>query len=240
MENLNKLWLYQEAELKYEAFEKEIKNTKTRQDMLKNKTVFEKNQAVFKKLEAESAVLANSLGEISAQVTEIGKKMDQKKQELAEMEEYDVEDLFLQDVRECVKECDSIRGALEQSKRKVNDIKSRLSSINDDIMKVLRNMSSAKKAFDDLKVKYNEEIGSKSQEIESLKKEVEIAAEGIDSKLMEKYRKIKTRWANPVAELHNDRCGGCNMQLPASVLGKVKADNQLVECDSCGRILFLK
>ena len=239
MEKLEKLWIYQEAELKYEAFEREVKDTETRKEMLAKKAVFEKNQAVFKKLESESAVLANSLNEIAAQVTEAGKQMDLKKQEIAEMSGLEVEDLFLQDVRESIKECDSIRNSLEACKRKAVDIKTRVSAINDDILKVLRNMSAAKTAFDDLKVKYSEEIGAKSGEIEALKKEAEAAAKDVDPELMEKYRKIKTRCKNPVAKLSNDRCSGCSMQLPASVLGKVKAGNEIVECDSCGRIIFM-
>lgn len=239
MEKLEKLWIYQEAELKYEAFDREVKDTETRKEMLAKKAVFEKNQAVFKKLESESAVLANSLNEIAAQVTEAGKQMDRKKQEIAEMSDLEIEDLFLQDVRESIKECDSIRSSLETCKRKAVDIKTRVSAINDDILKVLRNMSAAKTAFDDLKVKYSEEIGSKSGEIEALRKEAEAAAKDVDPELMERYRKIKTRCRNPVAKLNVDRCSGCNMQLPASVLGKVKAGNEIVECDSCGRIIFM-
>jgi len=229
--------IYQEAELKYEAFERQVRDTDTRKDMLKNKALFEKNQAVFKKLEAESAALAASLNEISGQVSEAGKKMEVKTQEISEMSEYDIEDLFLQDVRESIKECEDIRSSLEQCRRKATDIKNKLSSINEDILKVLRVMSAAKNNFDNLKAKYTEELASKSGEVEVYKQEVEKAAKGIDPELMEKYKKVKTRWKNPVAVIKNDRCSGCNMQLPASVLDKVKSGTDIVECDSCGRIL---
>jgi predicted nucleic acid-binding Zn-ribbon protein len=50
---------------------------------------------------------------------------------------------------------------------------------------------------------------------------------------------VKQRRPNPVARLNNDRCSGCNMQLPSSVIGSLKVNGNIVECDSCGRIIYI-
>ena len=42
----------------------------------------------------------------------------------------------------------------------------------------------------------------------------------------------------PMAKINGDRCGGCNMTLPAAVLGRLNG-GQIVECDNCGRMLFV-
>ena len=55
---------------------------------------------------------------------------------------------------------------------------------------------------------------------------------------MERYRDIKKHSVPPLAALLGDQCGGCNMSLPSSVSRKVKA-GELVECETCGRLLII-
>ena len=238
MDILENLWNYQNAELAYEDFENVLKNTETRKKMLQYQKLFTTKQAALKQLESESAVLESKLAEIVTIVNDIAQKMEQKKQELSEMEGYDLEDLFLQDVKESVKECENTKGKLDQLKKKTVDVKKRIEAVNEEILKTLRTMSAAKKEFDKLKAEYNKDIEASAEEIEKLKNDIKLAAEKVDPALLEKYKKVKARWRNPVVKLNNDRCSGCNMQLPVSVIGKLKVPGTVVECDSCGRILY--
>lgn len=43
----------------------------------------------------------------------------------------------------------------------------------------------------------------------------------------------------PVALVNGNKCGGCNMELPAVVARRLK-EQDIVECDNCGRILYLQ
>ena len=65
-------------------------------------------------------------------------------------------------------------------------------------------------------------------------------AEGIDPALIEKYKSIKRHAAMPITRLHDDRCGGCNMQLSAADKDKVRSGQPYVECENCGRIILVK
>ena len=42
------------------------------------------------------------------------------------------------------------------------------------------------------------------------------------------------------ARLYGDQCGGCNMSLPQATLRKMKNDSGIIECENCGRILYIK
>ena len=42
----------------------------------------------------------------------------------------------------------------------------------------------------------------------------------------------------PEAEVQGSKCSGCNMELPAVSMRKLK-EQELVECDNCGRLLYL-
>ena len=44
----------------------------------------------------------------------------------------------------------------------------------------------------------------------------------------------------PITRLHDDRCGGCNMQLSAADKDKVRSGLPYVECENCGRIILVK
>ena len=53
-----------------------------------------------------------------------------------------------------------------------------------------------------------------------------------------RYRQVKQHAMPPMARINGDRCGGCNMSLPAATRDRLNAGNDIVECDNCGRILF--
>jgi predicted nucleic acid-binding Zn-ribbon protein len=239
LNKLEALWAYQNAEIELEEFENVLRNTETRKKLLKHQKYLQVKQQYIKNLEKEIAVSQNKIGEISSQVESLSGQMKQKGQELVEMADYDLDDLFIEDVRESIKESDNIKSALEQNKRKIVEIKKKLEKASEEIMQTLRNMSAVKKEFDRLKELHNEEIEKGSGEVVRLKSQLDQAAKKVDADLMEKYKKIKQRRPNPVARLNDDRCGGCNMQLPSSVIGRLKAGDSIVECDSCGRILYL-
>ena len=63
-------------------------------------------------------------------------------------------------------------------------------------------------------------------------------AKGIEQDLMDRYQNIKRRSVPPLAQLYGDQCGGCNMSLPSAVSRKIKA-GELVECETCGRLLIV-
>jgi len=55
--------------------------------------------------------------------------------------------------------------------------------------------------------------------------------------LYEKIRSVRQGYA--VAKVERDMCLGCRIRLPSHELQKVKANQGLVQCTSCNRILFV-
>ena len=96
----------------------------------------------------------------------------------------------------------------------------------------------AKGEFDKLKVTYDEEYKAKSADLDKLKEAVAEKAKEIEPDYLERYRTIKRHSVPPLAKLFGDQCGGCNMSLPSAVSRKVKA-GELVECETCGRLLII-
>lgn len=51
------------------------------------------------------------------------------------------------------------------------------------------------------------------------------------------YERLQPRLGNPVAEVGGGQCGACRVALTASELQQVRRAEQLLHCQSCGRIL---
>jgi len=239
LDKLKALWDYQTAEIELEEYETVLRNTETRKKLLQHQKYLQAKQQAIKNLENETVMNQNRISEIKTQIEVLTGKMQQKSQELSEMSDYDLDDLFIEDVRESIKESENIKNSLEQNKRKIVEIRKKLEKTNEDIVVTLRNMSAAKKEYDRLRELHSEEIEKGSSEVARLKAALDETAKKVDTDLMERYKKIKQRRPNPVARLNNDRCSGCNMQLPSSVIGSLKVSGNIVECDSCGRIIYI-
>jgi len=238
LDKLQALWDYQKAENDLEQLEKALKNTETRKKLIRQQQLFQNNQQRLKQLEQESVLANNKMIEISSQVEALKKQMEQKDDEITEIKDYDIDDLFLEDVQEIIKECEEIKGAIELNKRKLVEIMHKLEKSEADIKETLVKMSNAKKAFDQLKVAHSKELDAGKGDLEKFRANVAQAAKNVEPELMEQYKKIKQHRPNPVAYFKNKRCQGCNMELPSSMLQALKDKDRITLCENCGRILY--
>jgi predicted nucleic acid-binding Zn-ribbon protein len=81
---------------------------------------------------------------------------------------------------------------------------------------------------------------------ENLKKELaqltanreELAAAVDDSARARYERLVKSKGGNVVVGVQHGVCGGCHMKLPTQLIVTCQAQNELVSCINCGRILY--
>jgi predicted nucleic acid-binding Zn-ribbon protein len=61
----------------------------------------------------------------------------------------------------------------------------------------------------------------------------------IDSEPVVMYeRLIKSKGDAAIVPLSGDVCGGCHMKVVLSTIQKVKANEEIPQCEQCGRILY--
>lgn len=138
-----------------------------------------------------------------------------------------------------------------------NERKSITKNIGDkeiEILEQLEEMEDLKKEFarieddfTDFKQEYNSLVKEYKITVEDFKQKVIESKEDIDKisskiekKMLKRYAKIKRNKGDAVAEVINCKCGGCNMMIPTFVIDKLKNHDEIVFCESCGRILYLK
>lgn len=89
---------------------------------------------------------------------------------------------------------------------------------------------------------YEEAKTANAPKIQALEKQFNESVQGVDEKLLAKYRAIrKIRGSDTkdvVVPLTGDnRCQGCFMDVPGAMVNKIKTDGW-VTCDECGRIIY--
>ena len=74
--------------------------------------------------------------------------------------------------------------------------------------------------------------------LSSLKHKRQLLSANIDPRAIDLYQELKKRKGQAVAKVEQGICCGCRISLPTTELQRARSDS-LVQCSSCGRILFL-
>ena len=124
-------------------------------------------------------------------------------------------------------------------------IETRTLEIMDNVEKAEAGVADARSELSKLEGEWQAQQQQLSTEIEQLQKIIadvknnrEQMAAGIDSQAVESYEKLRKLKGQAIARVEQGICRVCHISLPSSDLQQVKGGN-LVQCGSCGRILFL-
>lgn len=88
-----------------------------------------------------------------------------------------------------------------------------------------------------------ETFGQRKSEIEALlvrlKEDRSVLAQQIDSEALNTYERIRLARGQAVVKVERGKCQGCHIAVPTSQWQKAKAGD-LIQCNSCSRILYLE
>jgi predicted nucleic acid-binding Zn-ribbon protein len=109
-----------------------------------------------------------------------------------------------------------------------------------------RDVSAATQKANDAKKLVDGQIQDLSAREQNLKRELEELeanrnqlAEAVNESVLSRYeRMIKNKGENVVVGIEHGVCGGCHMKFPIQIVLQCKAEQELVTCPNCGRILY--
>ena len=109
-----------------------------------------------------------------------------------------------------------------------------------------KNVASATQLATQAKKLMDDQIGQLGTREENLKKELaqftanrEELAAAVDETARNRYERLmKSKGGNVVVGVQHGVCGGCHMKLPTQTIVTCQAQNELVGCINCGRILY--
>jgi len=87
--------------------------------------------------------------------------------------------------------------------------------------------------------KINAEKETKLAEIEELKKQEDVASDGIDKNVIFKFdRIIRSKEGLGIVPVRGYVCTGCHMVLPSQFVNEVRQGNKIIFCPYCSRVLY--
>ena len=233
MDQLHLLWEYQQADVEADKMEASIKRSPTRQKLVKYRDYLLEQQNVMKRIEGEVYTMADRLEALKdamkmteEQLRSLQNKLENDAPTTSEGMQQFISDAkrFMNNINAYEQEIKRIRKDASDRERQQHDVKVRAAK--------------AKSEFDKLKVAYDTEYKEKSKDLDALRAAAAEKAKPVSDEFMERYKIIKQHSVPPLARLYGDQCGGCNMSLPSAISRKIKS-GELVECETCGRLLII-
>ena len=85
---------------------------------------------------------------------------------------------------------------------------------------------------------YDKELKEKKTALDAQRAVADSKKTGIPASLLEEYNVVKKHIAPPMSRLVGDQCSGCNTSQPSAVLRRIKSGTEIVECETCGRMII--
>jgi predicted nucleic acid-binding Zn-ribbon protein len=235
VDELQRLWDYQKIDMEADRFEREMRASPKRQKLIKDRDFLLQQQNTMRKIEQDLATMSERIAALTADSGKLEESL-RDLQETLEETEPETLDIARKSLDYCQKLVHQI-GRMEQELQKIrkdSDVRARQQH------EVRVRAAKVKAEFDTLRTTYDVEYKAQNSKLEALRKQSVEASSGIGAELIEKYKQIKMHRSPPVALLSDDRCGGCNMNLPAVVLRSIRTGAPFVDCENCGRIVLVK
>jgi len=204
--------------------------------------------------------IASQLGESEA-VVEARNKLALEQQRLEELErqqhsaEWEIDGLIgkLTTAEEKLyggrirnpKELTNLQHEVDGLKTKRNQLEDKALEIMDQIELATVMVANMKSELNRLEAEWHSQQQQLSTEMEQLKTKLselkhnrQLLSAKIDPGALEFYHELKKQKRTAVAKIEQGICRGCWISLPSTELQRARSGN-LVQCSSCGRILFL-
>ena len=228
-----------------------------------------KKLVTLQKIDAELFEYRRELRENPSKLNELKFKFDKKKTRLEQLEVKAQElertkkakELDLKVKDEAILKADGVLMTLKTNKEyqaklfEIENLKVDKSLIEDEILKFMDEAEKLAKEIETEKtVVAEEEKGylAEKEKVDQANAQVQLkvdglggqrkqATEGIDRETLALYERIvENRDGSALVPILGDACGGCFMHLPPQVLNKIRMYDELVRCEICARLLYIR
>ncbi|HIS94747.1 MAG TPA: hypothetical protein IAC19_03140 [Candidatus Ventricola gallistercoris] len=235
MEQYELLWQYQQVDMELDRYEREMRENSNRKELLKHRDFLLEQQGVLKKIEADVEIMSDRMEALADEIERLNGSVAEASAHFEAERPADIEEAKKQ-----VAAMQKLISTISRYESELAKMRKDSEARDRQQREVRVRAAKARAEFDRIKLIYDEEYKTAAVKLEELKRKVAKEAQGIDKDLLEKYKAIKRHSSPPITRIHDDRCGGCNMQLPAADMNKVRTGAPYVECENCGRIILVK
>jgi predicted nucleic acid-binding Zn-ribbon protein len=230
LEAIEKLLVLQDRDRKIRRIEAELAHIEPERQSLKSKT-----SGAIANLEAGK----QRVRQIESDRKRLELDVDAKQQQIAKYANQQLQTRKNEEYKALAHEIDTCKADITKIEDQEIVLMEQAEVAQKDLVRLNREADEAKKHMDSLVAELGAREQNLQKELAALQSDREQLASAVDEVARSRYdRLIKSKGENVLVGVNHGVCGGCHMKLPAQTLVACQADQELVTCINCGRILY--
>jgi hypothetical protein len=128
---------------------------------------------------------------------------------------------------------------IRKAEDRILDLMSEAEPLEGNVKKAETALKEEKQEVEAEKARARERTAADQKQLDQLKAERQSLVSGLKPQVYSTYERIRKKWhGNAVAEVTDGRCSACQIVLRPQFFQDLRNSDQLMFCESCGRILF--
>ncbi|MCX8091562.1 MAG: C4-type zinc ribbon domain-containing protein [Verrucomicrobiae bacterium] len=144
-----------------------------------------------------------------------------------------------EEYRALAHEIETCKAEIVRIEDKELELMEQAEQVQKEIVALTHESEEARRAAERLVAELNQREENLRRELAALQADREALAAAVEPSLRHRYeRLLRSKGERVVVGVAHSVCGGCHMRLPAQVMVACQAQQEVVTCTNCGRILY--
>ena len=231
--DISKILEYQKLDSELFKIEKSLRDNE-------DKKIVNQMQQNAKIAQERSFKLDEKAKELEKEFSVAENQYEIQRKKMDEIFAKDIDKLSKEEVERLVKLKDKLSQNLAILERNFAKLAESMNSLLSDFNKTKNAYQMAREQYGKSKLSFDKAQSDVQPRKEEISKQLTNLEKGIDSKIIEAYKKRRAENIFPVVvPLTSNCCGGCRMELSMANLSKLK-DEKVLTCEHCHRIIYAK
>ena len=237
MDQMEMLWQFMQDDLKADRLAAALKHSAARENAEKARDAYFAQKKAADQLTEQANSQADRMDTVKDAVAHYADQLTALSKRLSENPPTELEEIrsLMSEIERCRKSLQDFEAELKRMTAQGKTMAERMNTIG-------AAAAAAKRDFDKYKKEMEAEMAKdssgKKEELEKLRASAKAIGAQVPQNLMNEYLSIKKHIMPPLARLVGGACSGCNTSQPSALLARINAGNDIVECETCGRMLI--
>ena len=230
LETIEKLLVLQDRDQKIRRVQAELAHIAPEREGLRAKAASTRTQLESLKARAK---------QIESDRKRLELDVESQKQQIERYANQQLQTRKNEEYRALTHEIDACKAEITKIEDHELELMEQAEQVQKDISRLSREADETKKLVDNQVAQLNQREDNLKKELAELQQgRAELAAAVEESARARYERLIKSKGENVIVGVHRGVCGGCHMKLPAQILVFCLAEQEIITCTNCGRILY--
>ncbi|MDR7857137.1 C4-type zinc ribbon domain-containing protein [Tissierella sp.] len=233
MEQLDLLWNLEIHHNSLEAYKKKLSN-------LQNSSSIMDTEKEIMDIDKRSDKIKLNQGEGKKRLIESNRMLKEYNYKIEEVEKnlYDGSTSNPKQLEYLSEEKDKLKEIINETEIGILEFMDDMESLDEEIIELDKRLKSMKDNNLQLKREYEILADDLKNNIQIEVVEIKSIEEKVDGVILNQYKAIRNNRGTGIVQVKGLVCGGCNMMIPTFLADKLNNNNEIIYCESCGRILY--